>query len=183
MLSIDIPALEIFIEETNEFISTQPVTLQMEHSLISLSKWEQKWHKPFMSKLKEHEKTNEQLLDYIRCMTLTKNVDDNVFLYMPAECIAKINEYIDDPMTATWFNRPKDEKPSREIMTSELLYYYMIKLGIPVEFQKWHLNRLQTLIEVFAVKDAPPEKLSKAEIAKRRTALNNARLAKYNTRG
>lgn len=183
MLKIDIPAIEIFVEELNEFISTKPITLVMEHSLISVSKWEQKWHKPFLSKLDKHKKTDEEMIDYIRCMTVTQNVDPIIFYHLPTDAIMKINEYIDDPMTATWFNKRDNERESREIVTSEIVYYWMIKLNIPVEFQKWHLNRLMTLIEVFSVKDAPPKKLSNSEIARRRTALNAQRLKQFNTRG
>jgi len=183
MLILDIPAIEAFDENTNEFISISPTSLHMEHSLVSVSKWEEKWHKPFLSPLKEHEKTDEEMMDYIRCMTITKNVDENLFKYMPPEYLMKINEYIQDRRTATWFNKQETTNKNREITTSELIYYWMIKLNIPVEFQKWHLNRLMTLIEIFSIKDAPPKKVSKSELARQRSALNAARLAKYHTKG
>ena len=183
MITIDIPEFEIYDEKDNRFISIKSYSISLEHSLISISKWEQKWKKPFLSKLDRHKKTNEEILDYIRCMCLTKNVDPLVFKYIPDEVITKVNAYIDDPMTATWFNKTDDRASSREIVTSELIYYWMIKLNIPTEFQKWHLNRLMTLIEIFSIKDTPPKKLSASEIAKRRTALNAARLKQFNTRG
>lgn len=183
MLTIDIPEFEVYDEKNNRFISIKACSISLEHSLISISKWEQKWKKPFLSKLEKHKKTDDELLDYIRCMCLTKNVDPLLFKHLPGEAIQKINEYIEDPMTATWFNKREDNTNSREIVTSELIYYWMIKMNIPTEFQKWHLNRLMTLIEIFAIKDSPPKKMSASEIAKRRTALNAARLKQYNTRG
>ena len=181
MLKLDIPEKSIFIEETSEFVDTKKVCLTLEHSLISVSRWESKWHKPFLSNDKP--KTNEEILDYISCMNMSGPVDILILKYLSADEINRVNEYINDPMTATWFNKPNDKRPSREIVTSELIYYWMIKLGIPMECQKWHLNRLMTLIGVFSVKDTPPKKMSHAEMAKQRSAMNAARRAKYHTKG
>lgn len=180
MLSITIPDSEVFIEETGEFIKIKGQTLQLEHSLISLSKWESKWHKPFLGK---GEKTSEEIIDYVRCMTLTPNVDSMVYNFLTNENVREINKYIDDPMTATTFSEDPTAKRNREIITSELIYYWMISLNIPVEFQKWHLNRLLTLIRVCNIKNQPPKKMSKKEIMRRNAALNAARRKQLNSKG
>lgn len=121
-------------------------------------------------------KTREEQLDYIRCMNLTQNVDDVVFKFVPDNVIEEINEYIQDPMTATTFGDNKNGKSSKEIITSELIYYWMIQCSIPVEFQKWHLNRLLTLIRVCSIKNSPKKKMGKKELLERNRALNEARL-------
>ena len=180
MLTITIPATEIFDERTNHFFSTKEQTLQLEHSLVSLSKWESKWCKPFLSK---DEKTLEETLDYIRCMTITQNVDPNVYNFMSRSNIEEINKYIESPMTATTFHDDKQKGRNGEIVTSELIYYWMISLNIPMECQKWHINRLLTLIRVCNVKNAPPKKMGKREVASRYASLNAARRNKLNTTG
>lgn len=183
MKEVKIDALELFDEQKNQFVSTKAVTLQLEHSLLSLKKWEEKWHEPFLGK----DKTMEQLRDYIRCMTITpKDVDPNVYKFMPLSVIQDIQNYIDDKMTATWFSDKQTigaQKNSREVVTAEIIYYWMITFNVPVEFQKWHLNQLLTLIRVLSIKNAPKEKLNKREAAAQRRALNEARLAKYHTKG
>lgn len=181
MLRIVVPAADLFDESTNEFISTKEQTLLLEHSLVSLSKWESKWNKAFLSK---KEKTTEEVLDYVRCMTLTKNVDPMVYRCLSPENIKAINDYIDAPMTATYFSNENKANPmSRETVTSELIYYWMIALNIPFECQKWHLNRLLTLIKVCNIKNTPPKKMSKAEIMRQNKALNDARRKKFHTKG
>ena len=185
MLQITIPAAvyEEFNEETGEFIYTtisKEQTLQLEHSLVSLSKWESKWCKPFLSK---QEKTDEEVIDYIKYMTLTQNVNPDVYNHLSQANITQINEYIDSPMTATTFSKDKSKGNSREVVTAELIYYWMIALNIPFECQKWHLNRLLTLIKVCNIKNAPPKKMSKRETASRYAQLNAARRRQYNTRG
>lgn len=179
MLTIKIPDREWFNDATQEFITVKGTTLQLEHSLVSLSKWEAKWHVPFLSK---DEKTLEQTLDYIRCMTITQNVNPMVYEQLSEENVDDINKYINTSMTATTFNN-MDNKSSREIITSELIYYWMIALNIPMECQKWHLNRLLTLIRVCNAKNAPPKKMSARDIMSRNSALNAARRKKYNTKG
>lgn len=179
MLTIKIPDREWFNDATQEFITVKGTTLQLEHSLVSLSKWEAKWNIPFLSK---DEKTLEQTLDYIRCMTITQNVNPMVYEQLSDENIEQINNYINASMTATTFNN-LNSKPSREIITSELIYYWMIALNIPMECQKWHLNRLLTLIRVCNAKNAPPKKMSARDIMSRNSALNAARRKKYNTKG
>lgn len=181
MLHITIPATELWDENNEEFISIKEQTLQLEHSLISLSKWESKWCKPFLGK---DEKTDEETIDYIRCMTITQNVDPNVYNYIPNETRDRIAEYINAPMTATWFNnKQKSGQGSSEQITSELVYYWMISLNIPFECQKWHLNRLLTLIQVCNVKNQPPKKMSKKSLMSRNSALNAARRKQFNTKG
>ena len=180
MLVITIPAMEMFDDKTQEFFSLKEQTLQLEHSLVSLSKWESKWCKPFLSK---DEKTMEETLDYIRCMTITQNVDPSVYSRLTNENIRAINEYIGAPMTATTFSNDNQAGRSREIVTSELIYYWMVSLNIPVEFQKWHLNRLLTLIRVCNIKNNPPKKMSRREIMSRNAALNAARRKQLNSSG
>lgn len=179
-LRIVVPETECFDDTTQEFHYISSQTLTLEHSLVSISKWESKWHKPFLSP--KNEKTREEILDYVRCMTLTQNVKPEIYLCLTDDNIKAIDEYINNPMTATWFNN-RDSKPSREIITSEIIYYWMITLNIPVEFQKWHLNRLMTLIEVCVEKNKPPKKMSKAEATRRRKALNASRRKAMNSRG
>lgn len=180
MLTITIPATEEFDEIKGEFVYTKEQTLQLEHSLISISKWESKWCKSFLSK---QDKTAEEVLDYIKCMTLNPGVDDNVYRCLTQANLNTINEYIGAPMTATCFSEDKNGKNNRETITSELIYYWMISLQIPFECQKWHLNRLLTLIRVCNVKNAPPKKMSKRDIMSRNASLNAARRKQLNTKG
>lgn len=180
MLQITIPAVELWDERKQEFVITKEQTLQLEHSLVSISKWESKWCKPFLTK---QEKTFEETLDYIKCMTLTQNVDPEVYNYLTNENIKEINEYIGAPMTATYFSDEKTSKTSREQVTAELIYYWMIAFNIPFECQKWHLNRLLTLIKVCSIKNQPPKKRSRKEIMRRNAALNAARRKQLNTKG
>lgn len=179
MLQITIPKQELFNDKTQEFISTKETTIQLEHSLVSLSKWEAKWNVPFLGK---GEKTIEQTLDYIKCMTITQNVNPLVYSCLTNKNIEDINDYIDAPMTATTFGQ-SNQPPNREIVTSEVIYYWMIALNIPMECQKWHLNRLLTLIRVCNIKNTPPKKMSRSEILNRNAALNAARRKKLNSKG
>lgn len=180
MLTIVIPAVEMYNEETNEFIQTKEQTLQLEHSLVSLSKWESKWNKPFLT---NNQKTTAETLDYIRCMTITQNIDPIVYNRLSRSNIEAINKYIDAPMTATTFSEQGNGSKSREIVTSELIYYWMISLNIPMECQKWHLNRLLTLIRVCNVKNTPPKKMGRRELMNRNAALNAARRKQLNSKG
>ena len=183
MLKITIPATEMYDEANDEFVTVEEQTLELEHSLVSLSKWEAKWCKPFLTK---DQKTVEETIDYIQCMTLTPDVDPDVYRFIPMypTLIKEINEYIAAPMTATWFAEEKNVGPkNREQITSELIYYWMIALEIPSEYQKWHLNRLLTLIRVCNVKNQKPKKMSQKEIMSRNRALNEARKKQFNTRG
>ena len=179
MLKIVIEPTEMFNEQTQEFFSTKRHELQLEHSLVSVSKWESKWRKPFLSK---DAKTKEETMDYIKCMTITQNVDDSVYAFLSRKNIEDINSYIDSPMTATTFSDRK-KSSGREIITSEVIYYWMIAQNIPMECQKWHLNRLLTLIRVCNIKNSPPDKIGKSELMRRNSALNAARRAKLGSRG
>lgn len=181
MLQVVIPlGPEIFDDEKQEFVTPETKTLQLEHSLVSLSKWESKWCKPFFSK---EEKTPEETIDYIKCMTVTQNVKEEVYSHLTRDNIMQINKYIEAPMTATTFPNNKKGRGSREIITSELIYCWMIQLNIPSDYAKWHLNRLLTLIQVCNVKNEPAKKMSNKEIMSRNRALNAARKKKLNTRG
>ena len=178
MLKIVVPAMEGWDERKEEFVHYKEQKLELEHSLVSLSKWESKWQKPFLSS----EKTSEEILDYIRCMTLTQNVNPDVYYRLTQDNIRQINEYIESPMTATTFG--EDKKPrGREIVTAEVIYYWMIALQVPFECQKWHLNKLLTLIKVCNIKNQPPKKSSKADIMRRNARLNAQRRARSGSRG
>lgn len=180
MLQITIPAAEQWDEQKQEFVYTKEQTLRLEHSLVSLSKWESRWNKAFLSKKK---KTYEETLDYIKCMTITQNVKPEVYNFLGNENLQKIQTYIDAPMTATYFSNDGNGSPSREVVTSELIYYWMIALNIPFECQKWHLNRLLTLIKVCNIKNTPPKKMSRQQIMSRNAALNAARRKQFNSKG
>lgn len=180
MLEITVPGGEMFDEKKEEIIYVKEQTLRLEHSLVSLSKWESKWHKPFLTK---SEKSFDEIIDYIKCMTLTQNVDSNVYSLLTKENVEEINKYIENPMTATTFSDNAGGKNNREIITSELVYYWMIALNIPFECQKWHLNRLITLVRVCDVKNQPPKKMSKREIMNRNAALNAARRKQLHSKG
>lgn len=180
MLRIVVPAAEFWDEKRQEFIQTKEQILQLEHSLISISKWESKWQKAFLSK---KEKTYEETVDYIRCMTITPHVDPDVYNRLTIANINEVNRYIEAPMTATYVSEDKSGNKSHETVTSELIYYWMILHGIPFECQKWHLNRLLMLIRVCERKNTPPKKRSQEEIMRERAVLNAARCKKLNTKG
>lgn len=183
MLTITIPQNEVFDESTSEFVTLfGGKTITMEHSLVSISKWESKWHKSFFT---NSQKTTEELLDYFYDMTITQNISKDIFNFLSADNIKEITDYINDPMTATTINE-NGKKRSSQIVTTELIYSWMIELGIPVEFQKWHINRLLTLIRVRNIREEQAsggKKMSKGEILNRNRALNEARRKKYKTHG
>lgn len=180
MLQLLIPETQLFNEQDNTFINVKEQKIQLEHSLVSLSKWESKWHKPFLTdKAKSHEET----LDYIKCMTITQNVKDEVYLCLNDDHVNQINNYIANPMTATTIRDNNPKRINNEQITSELIYYWMVSLNIPFKCEKWHLNRLITLVKVCNVKNEPPKKMSKRDIMSRNAALNAARRKKLNTKG
>lgn len=186
MLQITIPAVkydELWDEITEEFISVpkqKKQTIQLEHSLISISKWEAKWCKAFFSK---KEKTYEESIDYIRCMTLTPNVEPDAYYRMMDEDFNKIRNYMEAPMTATIVNDGGSKKRNNQIVTSELIYYWMVSLNIPFECQKWHINRLLMLIRVCNAKNEPAKKMSQKDIMNRNAAINAANKKKYKSKG
>lgn len=173
MLFLNIPmGPERWDEEKEEFVAPSTKTIQLEHSLISLSKWESKWHKPFLSKTPL---TAEETLDYIRCMTLTKDVLPEVYDCITQTNIDKVLAYIYDPMTATTFGKGKEKKTSRKVMTAEVIYFYMFSYNIPYECRTWHLNRLMTLIRVFKEENEPKKKRRGSDLASEYAARNRAR--------
>lgn len=190
MLEITIPELhaELFNEKMNTFsyVNVEETHLQLEHSLISLHKWEQKWHKPYFG---SEEKTYEELADYVRCMTLNpKNVDPKLYENIQPREMDKISEYIKDPMTATWFNDYSTigaQKSPEETVTAEIIYYWMISLNVPMEYRKWHLNTLMTLIKVISIKNTPDDKkkMDPLTAARWRNKLNEERKKMYNSTG
>lgn len=171
MLRITIPSVEQYDDDLNKFVNSKEQVLQLEHSLVSLSKWESKWKKPFLSK---GEKTVDETLDYIRCMTTNQHVDESAYMYLTDENLLEVRAYIEDDMTATTFSK-EQEKSSREVVTAEIIYHWMVAMNIPFECQKWHLNRLLTLVKVCSLKNNPPKKGAKKDILRRNASLNEAR--------
>lgn len=180
MLTITIPDVEMFDEQTQEFVTRPYMTLDLEHSLVSLSKWESIHEKPFLGK---NEKTSEEVLDYIKLMTLTPDVPDDVYLKLSEDNATEINKYLEAKMTATWFSEAPGAPGTRDVITSELIYYWMITFQIPFECETWHLNRLFTLIRVCNIKQAKPKKMSRAEMAARNRELNARRREQLGTKG
>ena len=182
MLTITIPETKYFDERTDEFKTFEARTVTLEHSLVSVSKWESKWKLPFLNEDKAKPKTQEMMLDYIRCMSLDKNYKTEWGYFIPASLFQSIQDYIDDPMTATTV-RDRRKTPSRKIITSEVIYCWMIQLGIPSEYEKWHLNRLLTLIKVCSIEGTSGEKMSKQETLAMYKSLNASRRARSGSRG
>lgn len=183
MLQLHVPALEFYDESKNEFVHINEYELVLEHSLVSIAKWEAKWLKPFLSK---KEKTTEEALDYIRCMTINKPTCCVAYNLLPPEIVAKIYEYIEAPMTATTFGRPEDKATNKEVVTAEIIYYWMITFNIPEEYRKWHLNSLLALINVCSIKNQPNKKMTPAERKKMladRERINQERKARLGTKG
>lgn len=198
MFEITIPGEELWDARRAEFTSTKAVTLRLEYSLVSLSKWESKWHIPFFDD--SMEKTPEQMQDFVRCMTVTQGVDPTVYARLTVENLNAIYRYMEDPMTATWFageGRPGEKNQNGtekrrarrrppgtgKVLTSEVLYSRMFQAGVPIECERWHLNRLMTLIRVCQEEQAPPRKMSRKDALRQRRELNAARMKKYGTRG
>lgn len=180
MLELVIPAREWLNERDNTFVSYPETKLLLEHSLLSLSKWEAKWKKPYLD---SKHRTPEEFIDYIRCMTINKGVDSRVYYNLTNEAIKQITDYIKDPMTATTITRKSSRPTVQQTVTSELVYYWMASYGLPVEFEKWHLNRLLTLIDVCAIKGNPDTKMTKNEVLKQNASLNAMRRAQRHSKG
>jgi hypothetical protein len=174
MLTIHVPLTEDYDEDKDLFIVTSAFKLELEHSLVSLSKWESKFGKPFLS---EADKTAEETIWYIKAMTLTPDVPDEIYMKLSPGNVKEINDYISSKQTATWFKETPNQKKGREVVTGELIYYWMLSLNIDMECQHWHLNKLITLIRVTNEKNQPPKKMSQAEMIRERDRLNEERLA------
>ncbi len=175
MIEVVIPAIEYFDEDKEVFVTVnkKPITIKMEHSLISLKKWEIKWKKPFLSKTK---KTDEETYDYFRCMCMTPGIDPKLFKYLPDKEIQRIDDYIMDTRSASWFSEDPFFKTGKsrnnEVITAELIYYWMIKFNVPPEYRKWHLNELLQLLQVISIKETPPKKHSTRELLERNSSIN-----------
>lgn len=188
MLEIHIDKIdEMYDEENNRFYSVPEMTLLLEHSLLSVSAWEAKWKKPFLT---NEQKTVEETRDYIRCMTVTKNVNPAVYYALSDENLDKIKDYMNDPMTATTFSKPKEDaaksttsRNKNKITTTEEIYYQMSQYNIPFACEKWHLNRLMTLLKIASIKNQPAKKMSKSDIYSSNRELNNARRKALGTKG
>lgn len=180
MLELTVTTNEVYDEEKEEFLPSESFTIQLEHSLVSMSKWESHFEKPFFN---QNEKTPEETEWYIKAMVISSGVSSEMLSKLNRDHYAKINEYIQAKMTATWFNEVSGKTAGRETITAEVIYYWMISLNIPFECQHWHLNRLLTLVKVCNEKNAPKKKMSPQEIAKRNQDLNARRKAALKTKG
>lgn len=180
MLSLIIPKTELYDEKKEEFFEVGPYKLVMEHSLVSISKWESKWHKPFIGSEKL---TNEEIMDYLKCMTITQNVKPEVYTYLSEENMKEINDYIEDAATGTSFYEFNPKKNNRKKqVSSEEIYSQMFMLGIPMECQKWHINKLLAQIRVCDI-DRSDKKMSKAETIQAYRKLNAERRKKLKSKG
>lgn len=181
MLQITVPETELWNDKTQEFVELPEVTIRLEHSLVSLSKWEMKWKKPFLTR---EQKTHQEIVDYVRCMTITQNVPSDVYTRLTTENLKQVQDYIGDSMTATMIRERQQGGAGRnQIFTNERIYAMMVREGIPFECEKWHLNRLLTLIRVCSIDGQPGKKMSQKEILRDNWALNQARRAKLHTKG
>lgn len=182
MFELSIPPKELYDENANEFIYLPEQRLILEHSLVSLSKWESKWNIPFLNK---DSKTLEQSLDYIKCMTLNhEEISPFAYSFISNDQFVQINKYIETPMTATSFNDALLKGSiNRDVITAEIIYYWMTALNIPLECEKWHLNRLLTFIKVCNIKNQPAKKMNKAQVSSMYKKLNEERKRKLNTKG
>lgn len=180
MLKLKVVLREEFDDSKQEFVDLETFDLELEHSLVSVSKWESNFEIPFMGK---REKTNEEIFWYVKAMVLTPDVPDEVFAHLSNDNIREINKYINKKMTATTFHETSSKKGPQETITSEIIYYWMFSLNIPMECQHWHLERLLALIKVVNLKNAPPKKMSREEQASRQRELNEKRRREFNSRG
>ena len=181
MLTITVPGVESYDETLKQFVSIGDLVLELEHSLVSLSKWESEFEKPFLGK---GVKSTKEILAYVRCMVVTPNPPEEFLQKLSKENLEDVNTYIERKMTATWFSEhPGAPKTSREVVTAELVYYWMTVFNIPFECETWHLNRLFTLIRICNLKQEKPKKMSRAEVAARNRELNAQRKAQLGTTG
>lgn len=180
MLRISVPEIELWDPKEERFLYIKPQNIVLEHSLVSVSKWESKWCKPFFS---SKELTEKETIDYIRCMTITQNVNPIVYRYLRSNNMEQINRYISHPMSATIIYDMSNNRKNKKIITSEVIYYWMTVYGIPFECQKWHLNRLLKLIKVCSIESQPDRKMSLKDTMMYNKKINEERKKKYNTKG
>lgn len=180
MLTITVPGIELFDNEKQEFIDSESIELKLEHSLVSLSKWESIYEKPYLG---SEQKTTEEALNYVFAMIVSPEVTIDILNQFSTENIEAISNYIEAKRTATWFNEVRSSPKSNETITSELIYYWMTMFNIPIECENWHLNRLFTLIRICNLKNSKPKKMSRSEIAARNREINASRRAKLGTTG
>lgn len=180
MLELTLSGKELYDDVEEEFVNIDPVTIRLEHSLVSISKWESKWRKPFLKP--NYKFSQEEFADYVKCMTITQNVDPMVYAYLSASEKKTIQDYIDTEQTATTFNNIEN-KPGRQIVTSELIYYWMTLYQIPFECQKWHISRLLTLIQICNIKNGNQKKMSPRAIMNQNRILNAQRRKATGSKG
>lgn len=182
MLKLEIPAVDAWDERKEEFVKFEGAVLQLEHSLVSLSRWESIWHKPFLPSKPDDIRTEEELRSYIGCMSMTQSFDPVCLNFLTQENMKSVQKYIEDPMTATWFKEDPHKHGKSglgQVLTSEYIYYLMFESGVPKECEKWHLNRLMTLLRIIAEKNNPGKKLSPHETLSKYASINAARRAKF----
>lgn len=180
MLTLMVGGKESFDTKTEKFVKVGGTQLQLEHSLVSLSKWESKHEKPFLG---QGTKSGEEIFDYVRCMLLDEETPEELLYELDEDNFREVNDYLDAKMSATWFSEQTHKPRSREVITAELIYYWMIQFQIPWEAQHWHLSRLFTLIQVCNHKAEKPKKMSKADIMARNRELNEQRKKQLGTTG
>lgn len=181
-IEVTIPDQEMWDSEKNEFVYVKGCTIRMKHSLLSISKWEMTWKKPFLKP--GYVMTEEETLDYYRCMTITQNVDPGIYRYIPTSEQEKINKYIETPMSA-YIPQNKKSGGVKHTFVSEHIYYWMTAANIPQSYEKWHLSRLLNLLEIAANENDPKKskKMSRGEIYKQNQELNSARRKALGTHG
>jgi hypothetical protein len=175
-----VPRARYFNEINNEVITIEEQVLTLEHSLFALAQWESKWKKPFLG---EENKTMAECIDYVRCMCITPDVHPLVFCGITPAIFEEIDAYIKAQMTATWFRNDKTGKKNHDVITAEIVYYWMVSLHIPFECQMWHLNRLLALIRVCDEKNGPQKKMNRKDVYNRNRALNAERRKRLNSKG
>lgn len=180
MLRITVPGTEVYDEETSLFQTEGDVVLELEHSLVSLSKWEARFEKPFLDTT---DRTTEENLGYVEAMIVDPDTSPDVLHNLSEENMEAITAYIEGKQTATWFHEVQTAPKTREKITSELIYYWMTVFNIPFECEHWHLNRLFTLIRICNIKQSKPKKMSRSERAAQQRELNAKRREQLKTSG
>lgn len=155
------------------------VRLQFEHSLRSLSKWESKNKIAFLA---GREKTPAQMVDYYRCMLLSPEDPDLVYLLDPSQ-MEELTNYINENQTASSVPNEGPTQYNPETTTSELVYFWMTALKINWEAQDWHFSRLMMLVQITSYKQQPPKKRNPREVLSDMRRENERRKKLFNTSG